>query len=386
LERGVGDSTAAPPVGSALLGTVLAVVALCGTAVFGTSLSHLTATPKLYGDPFELNISNPGGSGQPDQAVLERLLHSDAVTGITQGIGLPAIQIGHVTVGAIAGTTIRGSLLISTVKGHLPEAPDQVGLGVTTLHQAGGRLGSTVQVTVTSPTGQRRTVAFRIVSQVSLPVLANAVSLGTGAVFTLAGYEDAACGTSPKQALCRDAVAHDSDGGMLVQFVPGPKGRAAINYYLDHYQSITALATTPTSLVNFGEAVNFPLIFGAILAVFGAATLLHLLVVSVSRRRREVGLLKAVGFVNAQVASTVLWQSTTLAVIGVIVGVPLGVVVGQAVWTTFANNLGVIPVAVVPDWLIALLAVAVLVVANVIALPPALAATRSKAADLLRTT
>ena len=107
-------------------------------------------------------------------------------------------------------------------------------------------------------------------------------------------------------------MAHDTNGGMLVQFVSGPKGQAAINYYLDHYKSIVALAVTPTSLVNFGEAVNFPLIFGAILAVFGAATLLHLLVVSVSRRRRDVGLLKAVGFVNGQVASTVLWQSTTL--------------------------------------------------------------------------
>ena len=60
LERRVGDAKSAAPVGSALLGTVLAVVALCGTAVFGTSLSHLTSTPRLYGDPFDLNISNPG--------------------------------------------------------------------------------------------------------------------------------------------------------------------------------------------------------------------------------------------------------------------------------------------------------------------------------------
>ena len=91
------------------------------------------------------------------------------------------------------------------------------------------------------------------------------------------------------------------------------------------------------------------------------------------------------GFVNGQVVSTVLWQSTTLAVIGIIIGVPLGVLVGKAVWTAFANNLGVIPVSVVPGWLIALLAVAVLVVANLIAVVPALAATRSNAADLLRT-
>ena len=67
LERRSGRSSV--PVGSTLFGTVLAVVALCGTAVFGASLSHLTVTPKLYGDPFQLNISNPGGGGRPDPAL-----------------------------------------------------------------------------------------------------------------------------------------------------------------------------------------------------------------------------------------------------------------------------------------------------------------------------
>jgi hypothetical protein len=47
-----------------------------------------------------------------------------------------------------------------------------------------------------------------------------------------------------------------------------------------------------------------PDIFGVMLAIFGAATLIHLLVVSVGRRRHETGLLKAVGFVNRQVAAT----------------------------------------------------------------------------------
>jgi ABC-type lipoprotein release transport system permease subunit len=121
------------------------------------------------------------------------------------------------------------------------------------------------------------------------------------------------------------------------------------------------------------------------LAVFGAATLLHLLVVSVTRRRREVGLLKVLGFVNGQVASAVAWQATTLALVGIVIGVPLGVVVGKAVWNTFASNLGVVPVSVVPIWLIAVLVAGVLVVANLIAVAPALVATRSKPGELLRT-
>ncbi len=383
LERKTGGTSV--PVGSALLGTVLAVTALCGTAVFGASLSHLTATPRLYGDPFQLNISDSDGGGTPDLALLKSLEHDRAVTGITQGIALPAISIDKAVVGAIAGTAIRGPLLLSTVKGHPPNASGQVGLGATTMRQVGARLGSVVHVTVLLPSGGKRTAPFRVVAQMSLPVLGNAVSLGNGAIFTLAGYEDAACPPGPRRAACRQVVAESASGGMLVSVVPGARGQAAINHYVDRYQSITALAITPTSLINFGEAVNFPLIFGAMLAVFGVATLLHLLVVSVAQRRREVALLKVVGFVNVQVASTMAWQATTLAVVGIVIGVPLGVMAGRAIWLAFANNLGAVPVSIVPVWLICLLVAGVLVLADLIAVVPALAAIRSKPRDLLRT-
>jgi predicted lysophospholipase L1 biosynthesis ABC-type transport system permease subunit len=139
-------------------------------------------------------------------------------------------------------------------------------------------------------------------------------------------------------------------------------------------------------LVNFGEAVNFPLILGLMLALFGAATLVHLLVVSVSRRRHEMGLLKALGFVNRQVGAAVCWQATTVALVGIVIGVPLGVATGGLVWRTFASNLGAVPVSTVPAWLIAALGVGVLVVANLLALAPAWAAARSKTSgQLLRT-
>ena len=163
--------------------------------------------------------------------------------------------------------------------------------------------------------------------------------------------------------------------------------RPAFSTDFDEYRSVTTLAVTPTSLINFGEAVNFPLLFGAILAVFGAATLLHLLVRQRFARRQEVGLLKVVGFcVNSQVATTVAWQATTMAAAGIVIGVPLGVAVGRIVWHAFANNLGVVPISVVPIWLIALLLAGVLVVANLIAVAPALVVRRSKPKDLLRVT
>jgi ABC-type lipoprotein release transport system permease subunit len=381
LERKSGGTTI--PVGSALLGTVLAVIALCGTAVFGASLSHLTATPTLYGDPFQLNFNNPSG-GPPDPVLVRTLEHDRAITAITQGIALQTM-VNQQPVGTVAVTAIRGRALLSAVEGHIPDAKGQIGLGATTMRQVGAHVGSIVQLTVSLPNGGKRTERFHVVSQVSFPVLGGVVSLGTGAALTIAGYEAVAC-PGPGQAACRRrAVDTVAGSGILASVVSGPRGQAAIAHYLNAYRSTAATTVTPTSLINFGEAVNFPLLFGAMLAVFGIATLAHLLVVSVSRRRREVGLLKVVGFVNVQVASTVAWQATTLAVVGIVIGVPFGVIAGQAVWAAFANNLGVVPVSVVPIWLIAVLVAGVLVAANLIAVAPALVATRSKPGALLRT-
>jgi hypothetical protein len=252
------------------------------------------------------------------------------------------------------------------------------------MREVGAHVGSIIPVTVPLPSGKELTVPFRVVSRISLSVLGGTGGLGKGAAFTIAGYEDAVCPPGPTQGSCQQAVTGTTNGGILASVVPGGRGKAAINRYVNAYGSITAQPVTPTSLVNFGEAVNFPLIFGVMLATFGAATLVHFLVLSVSRRRREIGLLKVLGFVNHQVASAVAWQATTLALVGIVVGVPLGVVVGRTVWKAFAANLGVVPVSVVPIWLVGGLVAGVIVVANVLAIAPALVASRSQPARLLR--
>ncbi len=78
------------------------------------------------------------------------------------------------------------------------------------------------------------------------------------------------------------------------------------------------------------------------------------------------------------------WQATTLALAGIAIGAPLGVAAGQVLWRTFATDIGVIPVAVVPPGLIVVLVAGIILAANLIAVGPGLAATRSRPAQLLR--
>ena len=190
LERGRG--IASVPVGTALFGSALAVMALCATVVFAASLTHLTATPALYGSDYQLAFSNSnGGPGNPTSWV-SSLQHDHSITAIMLAdTGEVSIK-GH-DVLALAGKAVRGPMLLSTVDGRLPTGNHDMMLGVTTLHQVGAHVGSVIRVTVQLPTGGSRTVPFRVVGTASFPSDAGGGGLGTGSAFTMAGYLNAVC-------------------------------------------------------------------------------------------------------------------------------------------------------------------------------------------------
>jgi ABC-type antimicrobial peptide transport system permease subunit len=109
-----------------------------------------------------------------------------------------------------------------------------------------------------------------------------------------------------------------------------------------------------------------------------------MLVSSLGRRRREIGLLKSLGFVRRQIALAFSWQTSTVAIIGILLGVPLGVAGGRLVWNAFASNLGVVADPVVTAWIVVSIAAGTLIVANVLAVGPALVASRARASSLLK--
>jgi ABC-type lipoprotein release transport system permease subunit len=384
LERGRGRT--AVPVSSALVGAVLAVAVLCGTAVFGASMTHLTSTPAQYGQGFDewFSVNGTGSVAQADQ--LLHGLERPGVAAIEAGVGEDVSINGHV-VEALAGRTLRGPYLITTVDGRLPADDDEVVLGAKTMVQVGARVGSTARVAVSgsSSAGGATTVrSFRVVGTAVLPPDFTGASLGTGAVFTLDGLLGPVCPSGARNHACLSALLVADSGGLLVRTTPGPRGTAALGALSRDYPSEVNFPRPPTDLVNFGEAVNFPLIFGLIVVLFGVATLLHMLLSSLNRRQREMGLLKSLGFVRRQIALSVSWQTTTVAVIGIVLGVPLGIAAGRIVWDAFASNLGVAAEPVLTAWVVASIAAATLVVANLLAVGPALAASRAQVASLLK--
>jgi ABC-type lipoprotein release transport system permease subunit len=380
LERGRGGQ----PVGTALLGTVMAVAALCATAVFGASLTHLISSPALYGAPFQAYFGGnglPGSEAMATGPLLGSLRRDRAIRQITLG-AFVEVNVNGRHVRTVAVTPVRGPALLSAVDGRLPHDDRDIMLGAATMRATGARLGGTVRVTVSDPAGKPHEARFHVIGRASLN--AGTGGLGNGAVMTTSAFIGAQCPPGPGQPACQRAARHGMATVVLVRAAPGPAGNAALARHIRKYPSLTYRPAEPAVLVNFGESVNFPLLFGVALSLFGAATMVHLLLVSVAKRRRETGLLKALGFVRRQVAAAVNWQATTVALVGIAVGAPIGIAAGKVLWRVFATNFGVVPVPVVQPLLLAALVTGVLATANVLAAVPALLAARSHPGQLLR--
>jgi FtsX-like permease family protein len=384
LERGRGRRPV--PVGTALLGMVMAVAALCATAVFGASLTRLISSPALYGAPFQTEFTYEGtGSGAAlTGALLTSLRRNPAIARITL-VTTVEIAVNGQHVRSLAVNALRGPALISVVDGRLPRGDRDIMLGAATMRAIGARPGGTVQVSVPDPVaGAAHTARFRVVGRGSfLPSFATG-GLGNGAAMTMSALTAAQCPPGGGRPACRDHARRGLMYAVLVRSAPGPAGAAALAQYTSRYRSYVASPQEPAELVNFGQSVSFPLLFGVTLSLFGAATMVHLLLVSVNRRRTEAGLLKVLGFVRRQVAAIVGWQATVVALVGIAAGVPLGIAAGRIAWRLFATNFGVVPAPVVPSAVLAALACGVLVAANVLAVAPAWLAARSRPAQLLR--
>jgi putative ABC transport system permease protein len=116
-------------------------------------------------------------------------------------------------------------------------------------------------------------------------------------------------------------------------------------------------------IVNANQMSGQPLALALALGVAALISLSAAVVASARRRRRDLAVLQTLGLTHRQLRGIVAWQTVTLLVVAVVVGLPLGIVAGRLAWAGFATSLGVVPITVVP--LIPLLAgLAVLVFAG----------------------
>ncbi len=181
-------------------------------------------------------------------------------------------------------------------------------------------------------------------------------------------------------------------GAIVVRFKPGADKAAVVQRlraFGNRHPELTVDSVftgpkRPADIVNFREMGLAPTIMAVLFGVVALSALGNALVTSVRRRRRDFALFKALGVTRRQMSVAVAWQATITMSIALLIGFPVGVTIGRVLWTRFAESVGVVPHPTVPLVTLTLVAVSVLVLANLIAALPGRAGSRTEAAVVLR--
>ena len=124
--------------------------------------------------------------------------------------------------------------------------------------------------------------------------------------------------------------------------------KAAAFASLQHVFWRTVLKQLPAEdVVNLQSVDGLPLVLAALIVLLGLMTLGNTLVTSVRRRRRDLAISKAIGFVRTQVAAVVAWQATS-SLLALLVGIPVGIAGGRWAWSTVASGIGSSSPPIVP--------------------------------------
>jgi ABC-type antimicrobial peptide transport system permease subunit len=377
LEPGHGRT--AVPVRSAIIGLIVAIATVMAALTFGTNLNRLVSTPRLYG--WNWNVAADAAFGSLGRDDTLAALGSNRSIGAVAGGNYGDLTIDGLQIPAVGIDALKGSVFPTLIEGRAPVADNEIVLGTSTLRSIHRSVGDSVNVQSSG-----RTRAMKIVGRAVFPFFGRGsftpTGLGEGAATTASLFPPFAFPGAPRP----------SYNFYLVRFSPGADVRRAESQLREQLFSACPrircafrIAQPPTDITNYARIRATPLLLAGLLAALGVAMIAHTLVTSVRRRRRDLAVLKTLGFVRGQVSAAVAWQATTFAAVGLLIGIPLGIAAGRWVWTLFADQLGVPPEPIVSAPAVLLAIPATFLVANLIAALPGRMAGRVQPAHVLRT-
>jgi FtsX-like permease family len=291
---------------------------------------------------------------------------------------------------------VHGDGYLTMLAGQPPANADEIALGAQTMRALGVRIGQTVLTRVvwaTGDPGPATTRVLRVTGTVVLPDfgqsgLSSDTDLGNGAVVspTLLSVANptGVPGCTTGRTTCYSLF--------LFRYRPGTDATATSTRLLAAtakagcpYGSCTVTTDQrPGEIRNYAAIRDTPLVLAAVLIVLAVGTLAHVLLTGVRRRRRDLAVLKTLGFTRWEVLRTVAWEASALAAAALVVGIPLGVIAGRVAWALFADATGIASQATVNVPIVLLAIPATLLLANIIAAWPGWTAARLRPATVLR--
>jgi predicted lysophospholipase L1 biosynthesis ABC-type transport system permease subunit len=256
--------------------------------------------------------------------------------------------------------------------GRAPEGSDEVALGPATARDLDVSIGEAVEVGDDA-------VPMTVVGEALFPADVHA-AFDEGAWLAEPGFDavappvDVESGTGPGRLVAvRFAEGVDPDDGL-----------AALQAAVGDRSSEVSPVEVPLELENLANVRTLPTVLAVFLALLAVAAVGHVLLTSARRRRQTFAVLRALGLSRRSSRWVLNSQGTTIGLVGLLVGIPVGVVIGRWGWSTVADDVPLVQVTPSAPLAVAIVVPAALLVANALALWPGRRVARMRPADILR--
>jgi ABC-type lipoprotein release transport system permease subunit len=337
------------------------VAGIVGTVGFAVSLDRLVTEPARFGENYAFSF---GDNSELTAGQLKQALTNDPDIASVMIVTGDQGRSGKTSVDLVGFEQAEGDLTPHLLSGRLPTAPDQLALGRVTARALHLGTGDTMELA-----GADGQATFHVVGMAVVPTIAGDDGVGKGALLTAAGFAR--------------LVKQPSSNLAGIRLRPGApadtRARLSKKLSLD-----AGLEDPPGAIVNLGRIRRIPVFLAVLLGVLLLMATFNAIIVSVQLRRQDLAVLSAMGADRRWIGRAVHWQTTILAVLPLVIGIPLGLIAGSAVFRAFVDRIGAVPDPSVPIVLVLGLAVALVVAANVVALLPTRRARRLSTAELLR--
>jgi ABC-type lipoprotein release transport system permease subunit len=368
LERGRGDRSL--PVRLAIFGGIVAVVGVIGCLGLLHGINDALHQPTRSGQVWDATAFPETAK---DLSKTVTVMRRDPAVNAIAVERRKTLNVGGTGLPLYALEPLRGHRTFTVLHGHAPSGTNEVLLGPSTSRALHRDIGSHI----TLASGNRPSVRMSVVGVGLLPQEAHS-SFDQGAWVSPTGFARITGGSAA-------ADFESGDVRVVATFRPSAKA-AAVGERISNTAHVEVdPIVLPQDVLLLRNVRTLPKDLAIFLVLLGVAALGHALVTAVRRRRHDIAVLRTLGFTPRQAALCIAAQASTIGVISLVIGIPLGLVAGQLAWRWVADVTPLLYVAPVTVFAIVLLIPATVLGVNLLAAWPANRASRIRPADVLRT-
>ena len=357
-----------------LVGAVVGVLGVVATMTMNRGLDDALANPARAGVAWDATVI-PLPSDRTETGINPARLDSIGALPQVAGVAVVSRLVSEINGAGVPAYSVQpgvGEVALTSTAGGAPSGDDEGAIGPRTADQLGVGIGDTVSVG-----SLHRQV--RIVGHALFPADVHA-AFDEGLWLTPNAFNSIEPPFAPD----------DPEGAfrlIAIRFRPGADPGAAQEEVAQAQNGSIAdivPVDVPPELANLRNVRAVPRLLATFLAVFAAAAVALVLGASVRRRRRDFATLRALGMTSGGTRAILNMQGTAIAVVGLVVGVPVGVALGRIAWRLVTDRVPLDFVGPLALAAMVVLAVGALVVVNLLAALPGRRAARLRPAEVLR--